>query len=593
MDRRSLAALLFALWLSGCMHLPDAARLESAGDQTNGAITNATPLAAVISKQHVRPLDPAAGIPLLDQAMIELAKTDPESRHRGITYNLTKDNVLDPDWLVQTPKVWGRKSATVGFIPLECKGKCDPDFHLPFCRRSSDCGVHGAVCGHLHAFDASSDLAGKRLCLGHSDAVLDRFYRPIIDARQAVDITALQPAPDFRFLATLRNAVTMLARSHRAVTVRILIGQYPPDGADAKALLEELVRDAKAVPGARLTVYAAAMRSCTASLSCGSLSWNHAKIVAVDGKSALVGGHNMWSQDYLIDQPVFDISMQVQGSAAIDAHRYADKLWRYVCEHDDPLNAVSTFVYRSGIPKISSGCLEKIQLPSQPPAAISGVSVLASARLGAGITTDFANQDDLARDLIFGAARHDILVAQQDVAFLQPGQIDPLYPELTLNAWAEIMLAGRGDVFLVLSSAGAKGRSKFDYSNGVSLEAVAKKMLAAAKAHSALPQPALIDLLCRHFHLAPFRFGPDATWPGGHPIGNHGKFWMVDDRYFYLGSDNLYPVDLQEFGYIVDDRAAAAELRRNYWDPLWRWSLASAISGEDAPSCVLRLKNTS
>ena len=103
-------------------------------------------------------------------------------------------------------------------------------------------------------------------------------------------------------------------------------------------------------------------------------------------------------------------------------------------------------------------------------------------------------------------------------------------------------------------------------------KAVADKMLQVAKAHSSLPEPALIDLLCRHFHLAPFRFGPDASWPGKHPIGNHGKFWMVDDRYFYIGSDNLYPVDLQEFGYILDDRAAAAELKRSYWNPLWRWS---------------------
>jgi hypothetical protein len=210
-----------------------------------------------------------------------------------------------------------------------------------------------------------------------------------------------------------------------------------------------------------------------------------------------------------------------------------------------------------------------------------------------GMTTDFANQGDLARDLIFGAARHEILVAQQDVAFVQPGEIEPLYPELTLKAWAEFMLAGRGDVFLVLSNAGAKGRSGAGYSNGVPLEAVAEKMLTVAQAHSALPPPALIDLLCRRFHLAPFRFGPDAAWPSGDPIGNHGKFWMVDHRYFYIGSDNLYPVDLQEFGYIVDDRVAAAELRRSYWDPLWRWSRASAISGKGAPSCVFRLKNTS
>ena len=593
MDCRAIAAVICAFWLAGCVHLPDTAHTESAADQTDGPITNSTPLAAVIQEQQVHPLDPSAGTPLLDQAMIELAKTDPKNRYRGITYNLTKDNVLDSRWLVQTPNVWDRKSASVAFIPLECKGECEPNFHLPFCRRNSDCGGSGAVCGHLAAFDASPALAGKRLCLGHSDAVIDRFYKPIIDAQQAVDITLLQPVPDFRFLAALRNALTMLARSHRAVTIRVLIGQVPPDGVDAKGFLGELVRDAKTVPGARLTVYAAGMRSCGGEMSCRSFSWNHAKIVAVDGGISVVGGHNMYSQDYLIDQPIHDISMQLQGSAAIDAHRYADELWQYVCGHGGSSSAVSAYAYRSGSTEISSGCLPQIQLPTQPSGAASGVPVLAAARLGAGITSDFANQDDLARDLIFGAARHEILVAQQDVAFLMPGESAPLYPELTLSAWAEFMLAGRGDVFVVLSSDGAIGRSKSAYSNGITLAAVADKMLQVARDHSALPKPALIDLLCSHFHLAPLRFGPDATWPGNHPIGNHGKFWMVDDRYFYIGSDNLYPVDLQEFGYILDDRAAGAELLRSYWNPLWRWSRAAAISGADAPSCSLRPKTTS
>src|SRR5713226_1520962 len=145
MNRRGIAALVCGLWLAGCVHLPDTAHTESAAGQTGGPITNATPLAAVVAQQQVHPLAPGAGMPLLDQAMIELAKTDPGNRYRGITYNLTKDNVLDSRWLVQTPNVWGRAAASVAFIPLDCKGKCDPDFHLPFCRRNSDCGASGAV----------------------------------------------------------------------------------------------------------------------------------------------------------------------------------------------------------------------------------------------------------------------------------------------------------------------------------------------------------------------------------------------------------------------------------------------------------------
>jgi phosphatidylserine/phosphatidylglycerophosphate/cardiolipin synthase-like enzyme len=590
MRSRCLALSLCALWLVACVRVPDTAHPHTAALESGGALSDATTLPAVIEKQHVHPLDPDAKIPLLDQAVSELAKTDPTGQFRGITYGLTRDNSLDSRWLIQSPAIWGKRSTALRYYPLDCKGKCEADFHLPFCRRNSDCGGGGAVCGNLAAFEASPDMRGKKVCLGQADPLIDRFYKPIIGAQQAVDITLLQPLPDVRFLSALRNAVTVLARSGRAVTIRVVIGQFPPLGTDAKGLLSELIRDAKTVPGAHLTIYAAAMRSCSANVLCHSLSWNHAKIVAVDGRTAVVGGHNMWSQDYLIDQPIHDISIQVEGGAAFDAHHYADALWGFVCSHDDPITPVSIYMYRSGSPDITAGCLAKISLPAQSPGSGTGVAILASARLGSGITSDFGNQDDLARDLIFGAARHDILVAQQDVAFLFPGQAQPLYPELTLNAWAAFMLAGRGDVYVVLSSDGAQGRSKSTYSNGVKITDVADKMLQVAKAHSPLSQPALIDLLCRHFHLAPFRFGPDASWPGKQPIGDHSKFWMVDDRYFYLGSDNLYPVDLQEFGYIVDDRAAAATLLKDYWNPLWHWSRAAAVSGSDAPSCSLRAK---
>ena len=593
---RALLVLAAALCLSGCLDLPDTADKVGAIQLTDGPITHLTPLAVVRAKQQIRPLDPAAAAPLLDQAMGELAKTDPGRRYRGVTYDLTKDNALPADWLIQTPDFWGREGASLRFFPVDCKIGCDPDFRLPVCDQTQDCGMGAVACRHLGVFDALPRLAGKRLCLGQSDAVIDRFYEPIVAARQAVDVTLLQPAPDYRFLGALRNAVTMLARSRRAVTIRVLVGQYPPE-TDAKAFLAQLVRDARSVPGAHLTVYASAMRSCTAEPSCSSVSWNHAKIVAVDGQTAIVGGHNMWTLDYLVDQPVHDISMELTGTAAFDAHRFADRLWQFVCDNvrgeRKTGRPVSSFMYRSGTEGIWRGCLAKIPLPPLPPAASRGIPVLVTGRLASGITNDFANQDDLARDLIFGAARHSIKVAQQDVAFRLPGQPAPLYPEETLSTWAQFMLAGRGDVFLVLSNLHSESRSKFEYSNGVPLEAVADKMLRVAQAHSSLPRPTLIDLLCRHFHLAPLRFGPDATWPGNHPIGNHGKFWMVDDRYFYIGSDNLYPVDLQEFGYILDDRARAAELRRDYWDPLWHWSRAAAISGDDAPSCSLHGKPVS
>ena len=63
---------------------------------------------------------------------------------------------------------------------------------------------------------------------------------------------------------------------------------------------------------------------------------------------------------------------------------------------------------------------------------------------------------------------------------------------------------------------------------------------------------------------------------------------MVDDRAFYIGSDNMYPVNLQEFGYIVDDKKAAADVLDTYWNPLWQWSQRAAVSGDGVDRCIFR-----
>jgi len=55
---------------------------------------------------------------------------------------------------------------------------------------------------------------------------------------------------------------------------------------------------------------------------------------------ARVGGHNFWSEDYLIDNPVHDLSMLVRGPAAASASRFADRLWQFVCANLDKKPAV-------------------------------------------------------------------------------------------------------------------------------------------------------------------------------------------------------------------------------------------------------------
>lgn len=63
-------------------------------------------------------------------------------------------------------------------------------------------------------------------------------------------------------------------------------------------------------------------------------------------------------------------------------------------------------------------------------------------------------------------------------------------------------------------------------------------------------------------------------------------FWMIGERVFYIGSENLYPTELQKFGYIVEDRSAAAQVRREFWDEAWKRSRTAAISGDEARGCI-------
>ncbi len=512
----------------------------------------------------------------------ELQKTDPTRHYAGTTYRLSDGNQLPANWIIQTPDAWGKQAAAIPYEPLGASIATRIS-GCPCAARRPTAARRGAARWRRRSRVRASGRAAS--VSGPSDGLVDVIYKLVVSAQRSVDLVMLQPPADTRFLAALRNAVTWLAYSGRPVSIRAIVGSYPPDGVDAKALLAELVRDAGAAPGSRLRVYAAATRSCDASAGCDGLSWNHAKIVAVDGREAIVGGQNMWTPDYLAKDPAHDLSMRVEGPAARDAHRFADALWGSVCAHPEDAGVNAHYAFHGPrAPDADDACITRIDMPD-PVKAAGGVPILSIGRLAQGITSQFADQSLIARDLMFGAARQTIRMVQQDVAFALIGAVDRSWPDSALGEFADLITVKHGDLWLVLSNPGAAGPIG-TYSNGVPIETVAQKVKDVVAQRSGLKDPELSTLLCQHFHLAPLRFGPDAAWPDGKPIGTHAKFWMVDDRAFYIGSENLYPVDLQEFGYIVEDATAAADLRKAYWDKAWQWSSRAAISGADAPSCV-------
>lgn len=584
---KAVLGLLILVVVGSCGgKLPNSATPRHLANQFAGALSDETAVPSVIRDRGIRVPDPSSGVPLLEQLRDELAKSDPGGAFAGITYDLTYGNTLARDWIVQSPDRWGRKASDLPFYPLTCKD-CDPDLSLPACSSDADC--NGGPCAAVWPQPGSPRGARRKVCLGHSDALLLKIHDLIVGAQRRVDITLLQPAPETRFLDAVRDALDTLARRGRPVTVRLIVGQYPPDMVDVPGFYKALTSGLDSIPNARLTVAVAAFRSCIVFEDCDSHSWNHAKIVTVDGIDALVGGHNMWSEDYLIDAPVSDLSMRLHGPAAASAARYADRLWDYVCANLDKKTSIS-FASTSG------ECASPAALPAM--STRGGVPVLAVGRMGAGITKDFANQSELARDLMLGAAQHEIRIVQQDIGF-SLGRADALFPDSTIDRLIDFLRQGRGDIYIVLSNLGAKGKSGSIYSNDVPLSVLAKHLRQEVQRRVEAREPLsryeirrgpdpINAMLCDHVHLAPYRLGPDATWPGGVPIGNHAKLWMVDGRVFYIGSDNMYPVNLQEYGYIVDDAKAAQELTDAYWTPLWQWSSKAAVSGPGVENCIFR-----
>ena len=590
--------LLIAALASCSGDLPSGSVAEGQGERAYGLLTPSTALSSLIRDRGLEAPDPSRSEPLLRQLKRELAKSDPTGAYAGITYDLTRGNTLMADWLVQTPNRWGRKADDLTWFAMDCKD-CEPDISLPSCSSDADC--RGGTCAAIWPLTPGRRDARRKVCLGHSDALPVRIHELVARARQTVDIVQLQPAPDGRFVAALRAAITQIAYSRRPVEVRFLIGQFPPKGVDAAALLKELVSGAQDIPGSRVSVSVAAMRSCTAFETCNSFSWSHGKYIVVDDREALVGGHNLWTEDYLTDNPVHDLSMQVRGPAAASASRFADRMWRFVCDNVGQKASISLVSFAAGEGEPGQRCPPAFaaQGRQRRSVAVAGsLEVMAIGRLGSGITEDFANQSELARDLMFGAARKNIYLAQQDLGF-RFGRSDTLFPEGALNEMVDLMMEREGNVYVVLSNPGSIGNSGSPYFNDVPMEALAKRLkeivqkrvnAADPKSRYAIrrgPDP-VNALLCSRFHLAPFRFGPDDSWPGGKTIANHSKFWMVDDRVFYIGSDNMYPVNQQEFGYIIDDRKGADAMLESYWNPLWQWSKRAAVSGDGVDKCIFR-----
>jgi phosphatidylserine/phosphatidylglycerophosphate/cardiolipin synthase-like enzyme len=570
MTRRFTLVLVLASVLGACALDP---AQEPSLDETSDAIAR-PPGASYVTDAVLATLD-AAG-------------------NWGRTWNVSSDNALVGSWLLQTPPAatWGHGYGELTMAKTCTSGaSCDLDFQLVRCTVDTDCGT-GGRCAPLAASVKAPGQTPTRMCVGHSDLIIDEMYGVLTSTQQFADVTSLLP-PDGRFEAAIRNAITYLGNSGRPVTVRLLFGDFPVYGVvNSKTVLQHLTRDLPA--SSPIKVFVGNYRS-----SDMPPSWNHSKIVAADGREAIVGGHNLWSQQYLAIDPVHDLSMHLRGSAAGDAQRFANVQWKWTCDNRSWLTWSTWSVWANDWQRGSIGntCAPAYTLPEGNAGAPGNATVIAIGRLAYIDSSNASNQSDLALASMMRAARRTIRISQQDIG-------PPTAPVLGIpvGSWPTAVFTELGaaltrgvDVYIVVSNkdavAGGLTFTTAGYSNGWTADDVARHLRSQMISNAAPGTPtgaALDDLLCAHLHVAPLRFSAENAFPDGVPYPNHAKLVMVDDQAFYIGSQNLYNAGLTEFGFLVDDATAATTVRNDYWNNLWSSSSRVAVTGSEAAHCTLR-----
>jgi phosphatidylserine/phosphatidylglycerophosphate/cardiolipin synthase-like enzyme len=401
-----------------------------------------------------------------------------------------------------------------------------------------------------------------------------RFLAAIEDviagAERLVDIASLEPFASGGFAAAIRRGLARAARRGNPLTVRVMYGRHrfvTQTDADFEASILDLAADLPA--GGGVSLHACRLET---SNDPTRPSWNHAKIVAADGREAIVGGHNLWHADYLEWAPVHDLSARITGAAVGEAHAFLDRLWDWAARQlATPAEGGSLHAVQW-----ANGRIEPAAPPppvALPPAPAGSIPALAVGRLGTGVIADprVANVGAAVAAIAFRQARSIIRISQMDFGFHWDG----------VNFWSADVVAALADVLtdparsvtvqMVLSEPGAKTAAGGPYSFGTTLADIVAEM---RRAIGDRPVTGRLQMAPLRISSSGDRWEHDGTQL---KIINHAKFWMVDDRAFHVGSDNLYPHNLQEFGCVVESATLARETLASYWEPLWTFSGRAAV----------------
>jgi phosphatidylserine/phosphatidylglycerophosphate/cardiolipin synthase-like enzyme len=407
------------------------------------------------------------------------------------------------------------------------------------------------------------------------------------------DILNLSP-PDGEFLTAYQHALLELHKKDKPIVVRMMFGHIigvPVNCTVVIRQLTELIPEKET----KLKLWVGAWRK--------GVSWNHSKIVAVDGQYLLTGGHNLYDKHYLSFDPVHDVSIQLQGRVAHDASLYANKQWSYiefmqssVCGYiidkmPDSMHMmlksrVTVSEFPQGIaifpPYYRQDLIPRYFLPES---AVQS-PIISMGRYGKLTRFKRRPSDDAIVAMLL-SAKHVIHMALQDLGpVCIPNTKVPVpggtWPKAYLRALGRVIWTRDVHVEIVLSNpnslpAGLNVTHGI-YGYGWTCADVGAEIIKTIKEQFRTANDAqLRQRVSDNLRISYLREKRGQHWDDGMTMALHAKHFIIDDMCCYIGSQNLYICDLAEWGVVIDDKEKVQELMAEYWEPMW----AASYSPDD------------
>uniref|UniRef100_A0A7S1BU82 PLD phosphodiesterase domain-containing protein n=1 Tax=Corethron hystrix TaxID=216773 RepID=A0A7S1BU82_9STRA len=379
----------------------------------------------------------------------------------------------------------------------------------------------------------------------------------------------------------------------KIINVRMMFGLIPSMPVNCDKIVKKLTRG---IPkhSTFLRLWVGAWRK--------NVSWNHAKIIAVDGHMLHTGGHNLWDRHYLKDSPVHDLSFELEGRIANDAHRYANEQWSFIQRKQHtivgyllkkiPSNwevVTQTRVVISSFPKgVAHKFAPSFKIGSLPyrERLEGSIPMISIGRYGS-IVWKLRAADDAILAML-NASQTIIRIAVQDFGpVLVPGTKIPLpglkWPRPYIDALARAIWERDVDVEIVLSHPNSRPgglgvMAGANYGNGWTCEDVASYILNRIQKKFVFVRSKILRTkIEKKLRVCYLKQKIGHEYSTGVKMGLHSKHFIVDDVCTYIGSQNLYVCDLAEWGVVVDHEDQTRKFMDEYWNPLWE----ASYTGED------------